>query len=169
MTDLSQDRLPEDLVQIAERLDRERPAATPLELDRVRSRVRMRVRGGAIAKGTVLKTRLAIMMMIVLGVLMSGTGAGLALSGSSESGSAAQSQYDVSPQSQDQNPSGPVLGAEESGNPSDTNPVAQTVATTSEDSLPFTGLAAVPILLLGLGLVSAGLVVARRTKGATQA
>jgi hypothetical protein len=166
MTDFGQDRLPEDLVQIAQRLERERPAATPLELDRVRSRVRMRVRGGAIAKGTVLKTRLAILMMVVLGVLMSGTGAGLALSGSSESDSAAQSQYNVSP---NQNQGGPVLGTEEASNPGDANAPEQVVATTSEDSLPFTGLAAVPILLLGLGLVTAGLVVARRTKGATQA
>jgi hypothetical protein len=165
MTDLGHNRLPEDLMRIAERLDLERPAATPLELDRVKSRVRSRVRRGAIAKGNVLKTRLAIAMMIVLGVLMSGTGAGLALSGSSESGSAAQSQYDVSP---NENNGNPVLATEESGGPADTNAPAQTAAVTSNDSLPFTGLAAVPILLLGLGLVAAGLVVARNTRHSTQ-
>lgn len=168
MRDFGQDRLPEDLVRIAERLDRERPAATPLELDRVKSRVRSRVRRGAIAKGTVLKTRLAITMMIVLGVLMSGTGAGLALSGSSESGSAAQSQYNLGTETGN---NGPVLGAQSPGggsSPAEANAPAQTVATTSSDSLPFTGLAAVPILLLGLGLVAAGLVVARSTRGSTQ-
>jgi len=166
MTNLRQDSLPEDIVRIAARLDDERPAATPLELDRVKSRVRIRVRGGAIAKGTVLKTRLAIAMMIVVGVLMSGTGAGLALSGSSDSGSASQSQYNVSPNS---NQGGPVLGTSENGSPSDTNAPEQVVATSNEDSLPFTGLAAVPVLLLGLALVAGGLLVARRSTGATHA
>jgi hypothetical protein len=115
-------------------------------------------------KGTILKTRLSIATMIVLGVLMSGTGAGLALSGSSQDGSASQSQYGVSPK-QDQG-GGPVLGTQEAG---DTNPAEQAVATTSSESLPFTGLAAVPILLLGLGLLTFGLVVARKTRESTQA
>jgi hypothetical protein len=115
--------------------------------------------------------------MLVLGMLLSTTGAGLAVSGLSGD-NASIAQYATSP-----NGGGDVLGEQDSGSgtkPEETNgggggggtapsaasntqPARQVEAGANNSSLPFTGFAAIPVLLGGIALLSAGLVLRRRT------
>ena len=112
-----------------------------------------------------MKSRLAILLMLVLGMVFSTAGAGLAVQGLG-SDDASVSQYGTPTP-----PPGDVLGEEdESGVDGDVNDVdvTQTPRQTengSDDELPFTGFLALPVLLGGVALLSAGLVLRRRTHG----
>jgi hypothetical protein len=141
-------------------LREERPRASELELDDIKRRVTQRVA----RKGQPMRSRLAILAMLVVGMLMSGTGAGLAIQGFDESGNdASEVQYP-------QGGGGDVLGEEDSGGglPEETENVADEddaqVAQQVEvgDSLPFTGFAAIPVLVIGVALVAGGLVLRRQ-------
>ncbi len=199
-----------------------------------------------------MKSKFAMMAMLVLGLLMSGTGAGLAVSGLDSTGSASQAQYPcednpatpqnecipptptptpppvgnkqvpcdlngdgVADATEDLNGEAPgceplqdVLPTETSGGKScdengdgiispteavkngcggvqgetnESNPVARPgsepdtrergaqptrqVEANGGDELPFTGFAAVPILIGGIALMGGGLVLRRRTAG----
>jgi hypothetical protein len=142
-------------------LREERPQASELELDEIKRRVRQRVA----RKGQPMRSRLAILAMLVVGILMSGTGAGLAVQGFDQSGDdASQAQYPVGGE-------GDVLGEEDtSGGPvtpeetdvvQDEAQVAQQVE--SGDSLPFTGFAAIPVVLAGVALIGGGLMLRRQS------
>lgn len=143
-------------------LREERPQASELELDEIKRRVRQRVA----RKGQPMRSRLAILSMLVVGILMSGTGAGLAVQGFDQSGDdASQAQYP-------KGGGGDVLGEEtESGGgpvtPEETDvvqdeaQVAQQVE--SGDSLPFTGFAAIPVVLAGVALIGGGLMLRRQS------
>lgn len=113
-----------------------------------------------------MKSRLALMLMIVAGLTMSTTGATLAITGSSGSGSAAVNQYDTVAPQQDEGdqPEAGTLGTEDSGDNGDTAPVAEQVEVAGDDggSLPFTGFVAIPLLIGGIALVSAGAVLRRK-------
>jgi hypothetical protein len=156
-------------MEAVELLERERPSATPLELDQMKTRILARAQGkrGTGLKGSLLKTRFAITTMLVLGLLLSFTGAGLAVSGSSESGSASHAAY-PQPGENNGNENGNVLGNEEQPPVEATQEANQVAATESSGSLPFTGLAAIPILLVGVGLFGTGIVVRRSARHAEQ-
>jgi hypothetical protein len=166
----NRDRTPADLEETAARLRVERATATPLELDRIklqamRQSERPRPSLYARKKGMFMKSRLALTLTIAAGFMLSTTGATLAITGSSGSGSAAQNQY------------GQVLPANEGGNnnkndqlgankSSSTEPVAAEqvqVASSSGGSLPFTGFVAIPLLIVGVGLISFGAILRRKT------
>ena len=115
-----------------------------------------------------MKSRLVILSMLVLGMLLSTTGAGLAVSG--VTGNAAQSQYpneggqvlgdeDQSQGGQD------VLPEQDTGNqaPTPVQPARQVESGAGNSQLPFTGFAAIPILLGGIALLTVGLVLRRKT------
>jgi hypothetical protein len=152
----------DDLIKL---LRDERPQASELELDAIKRRVMQRA-GRTPRKGQPLRSRLAILAMLVLGLLMSGTGAGLAVQGFDQSGDdASQTQYP--PEG-----GGDVLGEEDTSGdlPADEDDaveenddaqVAQQVE--SGDSLPFTGFAAIPVLVAGIALLGAGLVLRRQS------
>ena len=167
-----------------------------------------------------MKSRLAMMALLVTGILMSGTGAGLAVTGMSSSGDASIAQYVTPPpcdangdgvvdSTEDLNGTAPgcdvidVLPTSTSGgsdcdangdgviSPSEAaaegcgeveggpdakdlptrNPTAREQAAqpsrqteaSGGDELPFTGFAAVPILVGGIGLLAGGLLLRRRT------
>ena len=151
----------DDIIRL---LREERPQASELELDDMKRRVLQRVRDPR--KGQPMRSRLAILAMLVVGMLMSGTGAGLAVQGFDQSGSdASEAQYPPGG-------GGEVLGEEDSGGdlPSDDEDVveeeedaqvAQQVE--SGDSLPFTGFAAIPVLLAGVALIGGGLMLRRQS------
>jgi hypothetical protein len=106
-----------------------------------------------------MRSRLVITTVLVLGVLMSGAGAGLAVSGVSDNGSSGSAQY-----SRDTNT---VLPTTEANTPNGTtaeNSPAQATrqVESNQSSLPFTGYAAIPVLLAGVGLLAAGVVMRRR-------
>jgi hypothetical protein len=158
------------------RLEAEKPTASELELGLIRQRVRDRVAPSArrSRRTEFMRSRLAIIAMLVFGGLLSTSGGALAVSGfTSQQGNAAQGQYGgVQGEEDDQG----VLGEEESGGGSaptensggggPTQPTRQVEAgaqSSGGDELPFTGFAAIPILLGGVGLLTAGLVLRRRT------
>ena len=124
-----------------------------------------------------MRSRLAIIAMLVFGGLLSTGGGALAVSGfSSQQDNAAATQY--GPSTDDKGDQG-VLGEDESGGPAGTQdnggggedngtqPARQVEAgvqaTGGEEQLPFTGFAAIPILLGGVALLTTGLVLRRRS------
>ncbi|MDQ3586727.1 MAG: hypothetical protein M3375_00005 [Actinomycetota bacterium] len=185
MTKIDRDQTPAELAWVAERLEQDRPTASPLEFDRMKLQARTQAVRGARsqAKGSVLKSRVAIGAILMLGLFTGGTGTTLALQGNS--GNAAQVQY---PQQTPPPPNGTVLGQEqgpeqdggvlgtEQGNGGGPGPGAtqssegpvqsnrQVVATKGGSELPFTGLAAVPLIVLGLGLIATGTMLYRSAR-----
>jgi hypothetical protein len=113
-----------------------------------------------------MKSRLAILAMLVFGFVFSTAGVGLAIGGLSGSDSAAITQY--STPTPTPTPPGNVLGEQENGNgstsgsPTSLQPERQ-VENGSSNQLPFTGFAAIPVLLGGIALLSGGLVLRRRS------
>jgi hypothetical protein len=112
-------------------------------------------------------------MVLALGVFMSGTGATLAVTGLSSSGSASSAQY---PEPQQEQQGSNTLGTQGSGgnepshtsaavatSPAETQAVRQ-VASTSSGSLPFTGFLAIPVLIVGVGLLGAGVAMRLRLR-----
>jgi hypothetical protein len=160
-----------DFDDVIRLLRERRPEATDLELDEIKQRVRRRAAQPRRAQP--MKSRLAILAMLVLGMLFSTAGAGLAVGGLAGSDSAAVSQYpDVSPE---ETPTGEVLpeedrdtgGGDEQPAPApdedeDVQPARQ-VEVNTDSELPFTGFAAIPIMIGGIALLSAGLVLRRRS------
>lgn len=111
-----------------------------------------------------MKSRLAVTMLLVLGVMMSGTGATLAITGASGSGDAAVSQYQsVGPDAEgDGNSLGGV--SQGGGTPGDDVQAAEQVAAAggSSSSLPFTGFFTIPLIVGGVALLATGAVMRRR-------
>jgi hypothetical protein len=159
------DRIPAELADVAQRLHDERPEASALELDRIKLRAQSSARRHAHRREAFMRSRLAITSILVVGVLMSGAGAGLAVSGVSGSGSSGDAQYPTTTTDTQT-----VLPTTETNAPTDTtttgttNPAQDTrqVSSNDSDSLPFTGYAAIPVLLIGLSLLSVGIVMRRR-------
>jgi hypothetical protein len=173
------DDLQPDLQPVIDQLRANRPEASALELDAIKQRVLARTSQPArrrTRRAQLMKSRLVILSMLVLGMLLSTAGAGLAVSGVAGLHNASKAQYGTSTPSG----GGNVLGDEDSGNnvlpengggsgPSGgsgnaVQPARQVEAgATTNPKLPFTGFAAIPVLLGGIALLSAGLVLRRRT------
>ena len=130
-----------------------------------------------------MNSRLTIVAMVAFGMLFSTAGAGLAVQGISSNNNASVAQYGtptptptpggdtkaaeeeggVLPAEETNNaPEGGVAPAEEQQEES-TQPTRQVEATT-ESQLPFTGFAAIPVMLGGIALLTGGLVLRRRTR-----
>lgn len=122
-----------------------------------------------------MRSRLAIIAMLVFGGLLSTGGGALAVSGfTSQQDNAAQSQYGgVQGQQDEDQGNQDTLGEEESGGgapagseDNGTQPARQVEAgaqaTGGEEQLPFTGFAAIPILVGGVALLAGGLVLRHR-------
>jgi hypothetical protein len=152
-----------------------RPRASELELDTIKQRAR-RQAGEPSRRNQSMKSRLAILAMVAFGMLFSTAGAGLAVSGiSSNSDNASVAQYGTPTPTPSATPEGGVLPAEETNNApenkpeggvspaEETQPTRQVAATTTSQ-LPFTGFAAIPVMLGGIALLTGGLVLRRRTR-----
>ncbi len=188
---------------VIRRLEDERPQASARELDEIKQRVRRRAANPSRKGNQSMKSRLAILGMLVTGMLFSTAGAGLAISGIQDNASV--SQYAPPVCTPTPNPGGEVnpvqtpapggdvceeggvLPAEETnsgGNPdegggtspaeesgggvlpaeeSSTQPERQVAAAAETGQLPFTGFAAIPVLIGGLALLTGGLILRRRT------
>lgn len=165
------------------RLHDARPALTALELDAAKVRIMQSApqrQPGLLArkKGNFMKSRVALVAVLALGVFMSGTGATLAVSGFANTGSASSAQYPGNQHHGNKGhhvveaatgeggsancASGTGAGCEEAA--VETEAVRQTAVTSSGSSLPFTGFLAVPVLIVGLGLLGAGVAMRMRVR-----
>lgn len=158
----------DDLQRVAARLQAGRPELTALELDEISQRVRARAAAQRRPRSAFMKSRLTILAMLVAGMLLCTTGAGLAVSGLSSKGNASSAAYP------NEQPGGDVLGENESGGGGGggqptgtpaTQPARQVEAGTNGSTLPFTGFAALPVLLGGVALLGGGIVLRARTRG----
>jgi hypothetical protein len=165
----------DDVIQL---LEDGRPQATDLELDKIKQRIRRGQAAASSGRKQSMKSRLTILAMVAFGMLFSTAGAGLAVSGISSNTNASVAQYGTptpTPVSTTvaAEEEGGVLPAEESNNAPEggvapaeeesTQPTRQVEATT-ESQLPFTGFAAIPVMLGGIALLTGGLVLRRRTR-----
>jgi hypothetical protein len=136
-----------------------RPEAGELELDRIKQQVRRRA--ARPERRQDMKSRLAILLMLVLGMMLSTTGAGIAVQDlTSDDASVAQYGSDDEQAPED------VLGEEESGDDGGDVQESRQVSAGADggDELPFTGFLAIPVLLGGVALLSGGLVLRHRTR-----
>jgi len=174
------DDLQPDLQPVIDQLRANRPEATALELDMIKQQVRARASHPArrrTRRAQLMKSRLVILTMLVFGMLLSTAGAGLAITGIASSENASTAQYPPPRSNTPTPPGGGVLGDQDEGagknddgaGPSEdaggTQPSRQAEAgadTGGDDELPFTGLAAIPILFGGLVLLGGGLVLRSR-------
>jgi hypothetical protein len=155
----------DELREVERQLRDNRPELSGLDLDAIKLRTmasKTRMSPPLLArKGAFMKSRVALVLVLALGVFMSGTGATLAVTGLAQSGSASSAQY---PSQKEHHT---TLGANESGSDESTpavepvveeeaaQPVRQ-VASSSGGTLPFTGFLAIPVLIIGVGLLGAG-------------
>src|SRR5262245_47326966 len=160
-------------------LEEGRPQATDLELDKIKQRIRRGQAAGSSGRKQSMKSRLTILAMVAFGMLFSTAGAGLAVSGISSNTNASVAQYGTPTptptpggDTKAAEEEGGVLPAEETNNApeggvapaeEETQPTRQVEATT-ESQLPFTGFAAIPVMLGGIALLTGGLVLRRRTR-----
>jgi hypothetical protein len=165
-------------------LEEGRPQATDLELDKIKQRIRRGQAAAPSGRKQSMKSRLTIVAMVAFGMLFSTAGAGMAVQGISSNNNASVAQYGTptptpTPESTTvpAEEEGGVLPAEETHNappkkesggvsPAEeetTQPTRQVEATT-ESQLPFTGFAAIPVMLGGIALLSGGLWLRRRTR-----
>jgi hypothetical protein len=165
--------------EIEARLRRERAAASRVELDELKLRAMRQASQPKGVRGNLMKSRFALVAMIVAGFMLSTTGATLAVTGSSGDGSAAEHgypHYDL-----DQGTSGgQTLAGQDEGAPSGPGaqpgggggeqPVvaaqeaAQEEAAGGDDTLPFTGFLAIPLLIGGVALMGTGAVLRWKAK-----
>jgi hypothetical protein len=163
----------DDVIQL---LQDGRPQATELELDKIKQRARRQAADHS-RRNQSMKSRLAIVAMVAFGMLFSTAGAGLAVSGiSSNSDNASVAQYGTATPTPTATatPEGGVLPAEETNNApaggvlpataEDTTQPTRQVEATTASQLPFTGFAAIPVMLGGIALLTGGLVLRRRTR-----
>jgi hypothetical protein len=147
-----------------------RPEATALELDQIKQRVR---RGSAPAsrRNNDMKSRLAILLTLVLGLGLSTTGVGLAVQGFTND-DASVAQYGPEPDGgvagEEDQGGGDVAGEEDqaggvAGEQDENLQATRQVESTGGGELPFTGFLAIPVLLGGVALLSAGVVMRRRS------
>jgi hypothetical protein len=162
-----------DLLEVEDRLRGEVPRATPLELDRIKLRAMaaQAERGRWTRRSGFMRSKIAVATMLVCGFLLSGTGAGLAVSGISGAGSAAEQQYPTETTGGEQGVLGEQGGSSQGGAGAGGNPGTQVAGETAagaaqparqvavsggDSGLPFTGLMAIPLLLVGVGMAAAG-------------
>jgi hypothetical protein len=184
---------------VERRLNDAAPKMTALELDTAKLRIMQSApqrRAGLLAsrKGNLMKSRVALVAVLALGVFMSGTGATLAVSGFAENGSASSAQYPANHQHNSKGhhvveaatgaggcasggsngSNGSNGSSSSSGNctegvttesvPVETQAVQQVAVNGSGSSLPFTGFVAIPVLIIGLGLLGAGVAMRMRVR-----
>ena len=180
--------IPEDLRGIDAALRDSRPELPADRMASVAARARSRARASVLphvnTKESFLRSRIAITLMLVLGFGFSSAGVGMAVQGvNSQDTSAAEAQYGKSDQpplvpapdrnevqdevDEGKNPTGDrggndVAGQDDQVAGDQAQESRQLGAESGSDELPFTGFAAIPVLLMGFALLTAGFVLRRR-------
>jgi hypothetical protein len=165
---------------VEERLRASRPHPSPAEFERAKRDMLARVakpqRGPRLFARVLAPSRVATTGLLVAGFLVTGASAGLAVSGISSSGSAGVAQYPrltgptettettgttgTPPTTQGQPPKQEASPEQATGEEREVQGERQ-VSSNDADELPFTGLAAIPLLLVGGVMLSTGFVLRR--------
>ena len=116
-----------------------------------------------------MKSRLALTFVLVSGLLLTGGGGAVAVTGIAGDGDSGTAQYQQVGEEQSGGSGGQsggsggqVLGQTEQRAAPGAAQAGEQVATSGDDSLPFTGLLAIPMLAAGVGLLGTGAVMRRR-------
>jgi len=184
-------RTDDELQPVIDLLRAHRPEATALELDATKQRVLGRAgKRTNKSRSGFMRSRAAILSTLVLGFLLSSAGAGLAVTGFAGNDQASVAQYAPTPEPNvpptTSTPPAPpetavppqqvvapeedvqeVLPTTDEKAAPDVQPDRQVVAAvqaSDKEELPFTGFAAIPVLLIGLALLSGGLVMRRSAR-----
>ena len=145
----------DDLIR---RLEDNRPEATELELDQIKQRVRRRA--ARPERRQDMKSRLAILLMLVAGHDAQHRGRRPCGAGSDERRRERRAVRERRRQEPED-----VLGEAESGGDAHVQESRQVSAgADGGDELPFTGFLAIPVLIGGVALLSGGLVLRHRTR-----
>jgi len=152
-----------ELEEVADRLRRERPQVSELELDQIKVRAMRRAPADrSSTKGRLMYSRLVTTTMLVVGMLMALSGVGVANGVFDGDDSASVSQYGGEGGAGDE---GATVGGGEGagGVRADTvQAEEQVTAAEGDGELPLTGFLAVPLIAIGAGLVGTGTVLRRR-------
>jgi hypothetical protein len=186
ITDISNESdtdLPAELREIEQLLREARPALTGLELDEIKqgtkvSAARRSNKALAKKKGSSMKPRLTLIAVLALGILIGGTAATSAFAASAGSAQYApeeeESHFCTEEEGGGTSGSGceheeertcEESGSGEAGGSEPENclhPEPVEEGTTPSGKLPFTGFPVAPALLVGLGLLGAGVAMRRR-------
>ena len=163
---------PAEFDGVIEQLHAHRAELSPLELDRIKTTIKR--------EKAHMRTRTSILAVLISGMVFSGGGVALGVSGLGSSNSAGNSQYSVQTKgaggsngsgngptvkgaSATRSPSAGTKGAGATSPAAVAQPTAQQSLDTGSGSLPFTGYLAIPVLLIGLALLGAGVMMRRRT------
>ena len=164
------DELAPEVREVALRLEDERPELSQMRLDELKLGIRRRVgrQSSLTPRGSFMRSRAAVTLALVLGMMFTGAGGTVAVTGLAGAGDAGTAQYgeveaDLESGGQEE---GAVLGKTDA--PDRTAAATQQVAETGEDSLPFTGFLAIPMLVAGVGMLGAGAAL-RRSQRSEQA
>jgi len=182
MTDRSEPSGNTDFQPIEQRLRDERPRPTGEELERARHIALSSSRGRRQRAPRLLGfrpglARTAMVSLISGAIMVAGSSVTLAVSGISGDGSAGTAQYRTPAGSTvpgggdqevlgEQDPGGLDPGEEAGDNAANAADPERQVASAGDDSLPFTGLVMVPLLVLGSVLLVSGFVLRRRAQAA---
>jgi hypothetical protein len=159
-----------ELERIGAWLRAERPELEALELDAIQQRVRARGARATKEGGGPMKSRIAILVMLVAGMLFSTAGAGLAVTGLAANDQASVAQYGEDDEGADvrgeaDEGGGDVVAGEEDAvaGAGDVQAARQAELGQGQGGqLPFTGLAAIPLMLFGIALLGGGVLLRRR-------
>jgi hypothetical protein len=152
------DDLAPEMRELARQLDAERPELTEMRLDELKLGILRRTgrRSSLTPRGSFMRSRAAVTLVLVLGMMFTGAGGTVAVTGLAGAGDSGTAQYgEVEAEVEGGQDEGAVLGNTE--RPSgETAGTTQQVADTGEDTLPFTGFLAIPMLVAGVGMLGAG-------------
>jgi hypothetical protein len=169
-----------DFDDLAARLEHERPDLSPAAYERIHGRVV----GRAPQRRGASRASIAATLAMAIGILLTGGGASLAISGLASDTTAVQAQYPatattpgpaavggagttedetaVQGETDEDDPDlGGAAGETASGQEAAQAPVQVAVAS-GDDELPFTGFAAIPIVVAGALLIAGGAFLRRR-------
>ena len=165
------DDLAPELRDLARRLDDGRPELSQMRLDELKLGILRRTgsRSSSTLRGSFMRSRAAVTLALVTGLMFTGAGGTVAVTGLSGAGDSGTGQYgeveaDFESGGRDD---GAVLGNVQGGSDGESADATQQVAETGEDSLPFTGFVAIPMLVGGVALLGTGAALRRsqRSRG----
>lgn len=118
-------------------------------------------------KGVAMKSRIVLVSALVVGIMLTGTGATLAISGLSSSDSAGTAQYQAPGGGGGGGGAGGAgagrgLGDPGAGAGDPDGRGADQIAAQADDGLPFTGFAAIPLVVGGVVMLVSGVALHRR-------